>query len=237
MAISEDLSTAERNKIAELISTFSDIFKWNEDDDYGLTDQVEHHIDTGDARPIRQKQYRLPFKVKFEMDKQIEEMKKKEIIRESNSPWCSPVVMVEQEKEDGTKKIRFCVDFRGLNSVTIKDSFPLPRIDETIECLSGAKFFTKLDLASGYWQVPVAEQDKCKTAFTANNNLYEFNVMPFGLCNGPATFQRLMDTILRGLTWEKCLIYIDDILIFASTFDDHLKNIKAVFERIKISQN
>ena len=134
------------------------------------------------------------------------------------------------KKKDGAW--RFCIDFRKVNSVTHKDAYPLPRIDETLESLSGSQYFTTLDLASGYWQVEVSESDKEKTAFSTRDGHYEFNVMPFGLTNAPATFQRLMECVLAGLTFEQCLIYIDDIIVFSATFPQHLERLRTVFEHL-----
>ena len=126
------------------------------------------------------------------------------------------------EKKDGT--MRFCVDFRKMNDATIKDAHPLPRIDDTLESLHGAQYFTTLDLKSGCWQVPIKEEDKEKTAFrTSSGQLYEFNQLPFGLCNAPATFSRLMDRTLAGLAWNICLYYLDDIIVFSSTWAEHLE--------------
>ena len=125
------------------------------------------------------------------------------------------------KKKDGS--LRFCVDLWQLNAATIKDAHPIPRIDDLLDALHGARWFTTLDLKNGYWQVPIQEQDKEKTAFrTSSSQLYEFSQVPFGLCNAPATFSRLMDRILAGLHWETCLFYLDDIIIFAATWEEHL---------------
>ena len=128
--------------------------------------------------------------------------------------------MVLVEKKSG--ELRFCIDYRKLNSITKKDSHPLPRIDDTFDKLHGKIFFTTLDLASGYWQIELEESAKEKTAFIVENNLYEFNRMSFGLCNAPATFQRLMNFVLRDVSGKKALVYLDDVIIFSSTFEDHV---------------
>ena len=131
------------------------------------------------------------------------------IISLSSSPWASPLVLVQ--KKDGS--MRYCVDYRQLNSVTRKDAYPIPRIDETLDTLAGSCIFTTLDLLSGYWQVEVQPEDREKTAVCTPDGLIEFNVMPFVLCNAPATFQRLMNLVLAGLHWQSCLVYLDDIII------------------------
>ena len=151
------------------------------------------------------------------------------IVQPSTSPWSSPVVMVK--KRDGTW--RFCIDYRKLNAVTHQDAYPLPRIDETLDSLAGSTYFTTLDLAAGYWQVGIEECDKEKTAFSTRRGHFEFNVMPFGLTNAPATFQRLMECVLAGLTGEQCLIYLDDIIVFSSTFDEHLQRLANVFAALR----
>ena len=130
--------------------------------------------------------------------------------------------------------MRFCIDFRQLNSATTKDAHPLPRIDDLLDALHGAKWFSTLDLKSGYWQVPITEQEKAKTAFRiSSGQLFEFNQVPFGLCNAPATFSRLMDHVLAGLHWETCLFYLDDIIVFSSTLEEHLTRLRQVFERLR----
>ncbi|UYV73632.1 K02A2.6-like, partial [Cordylochernes scorpioides] len=148
------------------------------------------------------------------------------IIRPSSSPWSFPVILVK--KRDG--KYRFCVDYRKLNDVTVKDVYPIPRIDEVLDTLQRSKYFSAIDLKSGYWQVEVEEKDKEKTAFTTAHGLYEFNVMPFGLCNAPATFERNMENMLGNLRWQICLCYLDDVIIYSSDFSTHLKRIEAVLK-------
>ena len=134
-------------------------------------------------------------------------------------------------KKDGSA--RFCVDYRKLNSITHKDTYPLPRIDDTLDTLGESQWFSTLDLVSGYWQVEVAEQDRDKTAFTTQEGLFQFKVMPFGLCNAPATFQRLMNLVLAGVQWSECLVYLDDIIVLGRSFEEHLQNLSVVLQKLK----
>src|SRR4051812_32339267 len=156
-------------------------------------------------------------------------MKKKGIVRKSKSPWASPVVIVA--KKTGDKRI--CVDYRKLNEVTKKNAYPLPRIDDMLESFRTANWFTTLDLASGYWQVEIEEKDKEKTAFITNFGLYEFNVMPFRLCNAPGTFQRLMNYVLQPYAAKFVSIYLDDIIIYSKSFEQHIDHIKQVFQALR----
>lgn len=151
------------------------------------------------------------------------------LIVPSNSQWTSPVVVVE--KKNGKK--RLCVDYRKLNRVTKKDCYPLPRIDDMLETLQGSQWFSSLDLASGFWQVELDPKDREKTTFITRFGTYEFTVMPFGLCNAPATFQRLMDTVLRDILWHFVVVYIDDINVGSKTFDEHLLHLEQVFIRLE----
>ena len=187
------LTDDQQHQLCNRLLEFQDIFSRGLHD-LGRTGVTKHKINTGDASPVRQHPRRLPFAQREEAFKAVEEMHAQGIIEPSASPWASPVVLVKK-KDGGT---RFSVDYRKLNELTKKDSYPLPRVDTTLDALSGSSWFSTLDLKSGYWQVEVEEQDREKTAFTAGNGLWQFSVMAFGLCNAPATFERLMEISLAN---------------------------------------
>jgi transposase InsO family protein len=226
--VSTDLTLKQQEKLVQVLKQFSKIFD-NEKKGVTNTIKVRHRINTGDHPPIKQRAYRVSPAERRIIQNEVDKMQKKGIIQPSESPWSSPVVLVR--KKDGSW--RFCVDYRRLNQVTKKDVYPLPRIDDTLDCLKGAKYFSSIDLYSGYWQVQVDEADREKTAFITSEGLYEFKVMPFGLCNAPATFERMMDNLLRHLKWTMCLCYLDDIIVFSETFDDHLSRLTTVLQCIQ----
>ena len=222
------LTETDRELIAALLVEFQDVFS-RSDGDLGRTDQEPHDIDTKDHAPIRERFRRVPFMQQQEIDSQVKKMLEQGVISPSDSPWASPVVLVQ--KKDGSK--RFCVDYRKLNEATVKDAYPLPRIDESLEALGGAQWFSTLDLASGYWQVGLTERAKKKSAFVVRGGLYEFNVMPFGLCNAPATFERLMERVLSGLQWEILMLYLDDVIVYAGTVKEEIDRLRVVFQRLR----
>ena len=229
--VPEHLSPAQQQQLKALFQEFSDIVSQGEDD-LGCTPLLQHTIET-EGPPLRQLYRRQNPAVRREEMAQVQQMLYSGVIHPSNSPWASPVVMVK--KKDGS--LRFCVDFRQLNAATIKDAHPIPRINDLLDALHGARWFSTLDLKSGYWQVPIQEQDKEKTAFrTSSGQLFEFNQVPFGLCSAPATFSRLMDQVLAGLQWEACLFYLDDIIVFTATWEEHLTRLWQVFERLRHAQ-
>ena len=196
-----------RDNIEPLILRNSDLFA-SKDTELGQTDTVRVKIDTGSADLIKFRPYRTPLNNRKIIDETIDEMLDAKVIRRSRSPWSFPVVIVD--KKDGSK--RFCVDFRKLNQVTKKNSYPLPVIDDILALLGKAKYLTSLDLKSGYWQVLMNESDKEKTAFACHQGLFEFNVMPFSLSNAPAVFQELISVVLQGLG-DFAIAYLDDILV------------------------
>ena len=215
----------------QLLGENSDLCAKNQMD-IGRTSILKHSINTGDASPQAQTFYKAnPIRKQF-IEKEIKEMLKKGIIQPSLSPWASPVVVVD--KKDHTQ--RFCVDYRRLNAVTKPDKYPLPRVETLLESFREANWFSGLDLASGYWQVEMSRNDKEKTAFVVEGGLYEFNVMPFGLRNAPGTFQRLMNHVLRDFLGKFVAVYLDDIIIYSKTFEQHLDHLNQVFEALRAAQ-
>ena len=213
-----------------LLKEYHDIFSL-EKRDMGHTNATKHKIVLKDPDT-------LPFKERFcwvlppqfdEVREHLKLMLDAGVILPSNNPWCNAVVLVR--KKDGS--LRFCIDFRKLNSLTVKDSHPLPRICETLESLAGAAHFLTFDMNSGFWQVPMDEESKQYTAFTLGSmGLYECESMPFGLCNSPPTFQRLMQNCLGELNLTYCLIYLDDVIVFSDMPEEHLRRMHVVFDHL-----
>ena len=193
---------------------------------------MEHRIITGDALPVRQKPRRIPKAWEGEVDAQIKEMLENEIIRPSASPWNSPIILVK--KKDNSA--RFVCDFRDLSDVTKKDTYPFPHIKDVIDKMEGAKFWSTLDAASGYWSMPLAELDKEKAAFSVPvTGKFEFNVTPYGLSNAGASYQRMIDICLAGLPPNRILACMDDIPLFNTTFEQHMEDLEAVFKFLRQS--
>ena len=222
------LAAADKQQLQNLVEDFHDVFVLD-DLELGHTDLVAHTIDTGDHCPIRQPPRRIPFALRSKVEEMVQQMLEREVIQPSHSPWESPIVLVE--KKDGST--HFCVDYRRLNAVTKMDSHTLPRIDDSVDLLAGSKWFSTLDLASGYWQVGMDQDGREKTAFLTHSGLFEFRRMPFGLCNAPATFQRLMEAVLAGLACDVCVVYLDDILVMGTTFSGHIANLAKVLTRLR----
>lgn len=230
ISLGNNLSNNEQDQIRALISKYSDIFASNPKKPTPVKNMT-HKIITSNAQPVRLKPYRIPHAWEDEVSSQVQQMLDNGIIRPSSSPWNAPVILVK--KKDGS--MRFVCDFRGLNNATKKDSYPLPHIRDVIDKMQGARFWTTLDAASAYWSMPVAEEDKEKTAFSVPRGKFEFNVTPFGLCNAGASYQRMMDITLAGLPSDRVLAYMDDIVIFSSDFQEHLHNLERVFQRLQSS--
>ena len=203
----------EKDQLRALISKYVGIVASNPRKPTPVRNMT-HRIITNDAQPVRMKPYRIPHAWDKEVSDQVQQMLDNGIIRPSSSPWNAPVILVKK-KDDS---MRFVCDFRGLNDVTKKDSYPLPHIRDVIDRNEGAQFWTTLDAASAYWSMPVAEEDKEKTAFSVPRGKFEFNVTPFGLCNAGASYQRMMDITLSGLPSDRVLAYMNDVVIFNGNF-------------------
>ena len=217
---------------AEQVAQLRDLISRNErafardDDDLGYTDLATHTIRTTTEVPVRQPFRRIPPTQYQEVKEHIKDLLNRGVIRESHSARASPIVLV-RKKDDS---LRMCVDYWLLNAKTHRDAFPLPRIDKSFDAMSSTNWFTTLDLASGYHQIAMSEDDREKTAFTTPMGLYEFNRMLFGLCNSPATFQRLMQRCFGDLCYQTVLCYLDDVIIFSKTFDSHLGQLEQVLQ-------
>ena len=219
-----------KKQVMVLLEEFNDVFSI-EDGEWRKTDWVEMTIDTGNATPRKQNVHRIPFAVRQEVAHQLHEMQQNGIIK----PWASPIVLVR--KKDGT--LRLYINYRNLNSVTKPDKFPIPRIDDILDQLGESKYFSTLDMASGYWQIKVSEESQEKTAFITQSGLYEFRVMPFGLTNAPEVFQRSMQRVIGGLNPKEgtdfVKVYIDDLVVFSRSLEEHVVHLRQVLSRLRIA--
>ena len=222
------LNEEKSNEIKAVLQKHKNVISQNKFD-IGKCDLVEHYINTGDHPPISTRQWPLPHATRAEMNKQCEQMLQMGVIEPCQSPWQSPTLLVR--KSDGS--YRYCIDFRSINKISVKDKFPLPKIETVLESLQGAKYFSTLDLRSGYWQIPVAERDRDKTAFSSQNETYRFCRLPFGLHNAPATFQRLMQLILRPVLGKQAFVFLDDVIVFSRSFQEHITDLDNVLSLIK----
>ena len=215
-----------RDKVVELLRKYANIC----DGTLGTLKGAVHRIEiVPGAKPVYQQPYRCGIERRKAEDAEVQRMLQAGVITPSNAEWASPVILVP--KPDGS--LRFCVDYRKLNNITVRDSYPMPRMDECIDSLGSATVFSTLDCNSGYWQLPVANKDQDKTTFTCHAGSYKFLRLPFGLRNAPATFQRAMDIILSKVRWKYVLVYLDDIIVFSDNVQKHLRHLESVFRMLK----
>ena len=222
---SELLNKEEKDLSAHVLVKYENLFS-KSSGDLGLTNLVRHRINTGSAQPIKRPPRRQPFVERGVEKEEIQKMLEKGIVEPSNSSWASPIVLVS--KEDGTT--RFCVDYRKLNDVTVKDGYRLPRVDECLDAFAGSKWFSCME--SRFWQILVEPEYQMKTAFTTSHGLYQFKVMPFGLVSAPSSFQRLMEDVLRVIQLVESLLNMDDIITPGLTVQDCLSRLQNVFKRL-----
>ena len=224
-----EISPDEREELRKLLYEFADRFAFNPNKPT-TTSMVMHEIKTGSHPPIRAKPYPMARIQEETIKEHVKEMLTNEIIEPvTDSPWGFPIVLIK--KPDG--KWRFCVDFRKLNAVTQTSSYPIPLMSELLDCFNGAKYFSSMDLASGYWQIRMDPNSMDKATFVSKWGAFRFRVMPFGLKNAPATFQSMMDKIFHDLQWKSVCVYFDDIFVFSTTFADHLKHLREVLTRLR----
>uniref|UniRef100_K7G546 ribonuclease H n=1 Tax=Pelodiscus sinensis TaxID=13735 RepID=K7G546_PELSI len=224
VGISPELTPDKQAEAADLIEQNQDVFSTEP----GRTTEVYHDIITDPGVKVHVKPYRIPEAKRKEVQAEVEKMLKLGVIEESHSQWSSPIVMVP--KPDGSR--RFCNDFRKLNEVSKFDAYPMPRVDELIDQLGKARFLSTLDLTKGYWQIPLAPGAKEKTAFSTPEGLFQYTVLPFGLHGAPATFQRLMDKLLRPHA-KYAAAYLDDVVVHSPNWDTHIEKVEAVLETLR----
>ena len=219
----KQLSSEQRGDLDKVFSEVPGVLKSQP----GRTQLTEHRITTTDAKPVRLPPYRLPHTYRETVRAELQQMETDGIIERSSSDWAAPIVLVK--KKDGA--LRMCVDYRRLNAQSQADAYPMPRVDDLIDQLGDAKFLSTLDLSRGYWQVPVSEDSRTKTAFTTPYGLFQFKVMPFGLQGASATFQRMMDIVLDDVG-EYASAYLDDVVIYSKTWEEHLLHLKEILRRL-----
>ena len=229
---SANLDKQQKARLCQFLIKHQDIFS-KSSSDIGHTTVLQRHIDTQNAKPVKKAPYRIPLAKRKVAEQEIQQMAKDGIIEKCpQSAWNAPVVMVTKPDQS----IRFCCDFRGLNEVTVKDCQPLPRIDDSLDALSGSKWWSCLDMKSGYWQVDIAEEDRHLTAFAIpGGEQWQWRKLAFGLCNAPSTFTRLMQMVFSGLLWKIVILYLDDIICHSKTFEEQFTNLELVFERLRNS--
>ena len=223
--VGEQLESQQRSELDSLLEDFTDVLQ----NTPGKTDLAEHTIHLKEyTHPIRQSPYRLPHAYREDVQRELADMLQADIIEPSDSEWASPVVLVP--KKDGST--RFCIDYRRLNAVSTQSAYPTPRVEDLVDQLGKAKFLTTLDLTRGYWQVPLSEDSRPRSAFTTPFGLFQFKVMPFGLHGAPATFQRMMDQLLKGAE-HFAAAYLDDVIIYSQSWPEHLQHIREVLKRLR----
>lgn len=213
----DELEPSDKEQVYSVLMKYSSVLSTS-DGDVGHASVTKHKIKLYDDTPIFQRPRRFPTPIADEIERQCHELNSLDIIEPSISPWSSPVVPVR--KKDGS--IRLCIDYRQLNKVTIPDKFPVPNLSDSLFGLHGTKFFTRLDLVRGYYQIPIDEQSRELTAFSTPRNHWQFKRLSFGLKNAPSAFQREIQAVLSSFPSNKVIAYIDDILIMSSTFQEHL---------------
>jgi len=222
----DDLTSEQHTRATAFIQSRSNVFSRSEYD-IGRTRIILHRVDTGDNTPHFDQLQQHPTTQLRMIDEHVKHMLAHDVIELAASPWCSNVVMVR--KQD--RSMRFCIDYRKVNELIKKDKFPLPKIDTCLDTLNGCQYYSSCDLRWGYWQTEIDERDRDKTAFVTRKGQWHFKVLSFRLCNAPSQFARIMELVMSGLTYDICLVYLDDILVFSKTFEEHCNWLSTIFDR------
>ena len=225
----KNLDPGQQKKFKDLLIEFQSVFS-KDNFDLGCLQSVEHQIVTTDEIPVKDKFRRTPLKFQQQEKEYIEKLLQQGVIEPSSSDWSSAPVLVRKKQ---TGELRYCIDYRALNKKTVKDNFNLPIIEDCLDAMQGKKLFCVLDLCSGYYQIPLAENARSKTSFTTRFGTFQWRRLPMGLCNSPATFQRAMQLVLKGLTWEELIVYLDDLIILGTDVDNTLAILRKVFTRFR----
>ena len=224
-----ELTTDQTQRLKDLLLKHHDIFSKN-DEDIGHYTDIKHEIHLNDDRPFKQRYRHIPPSMIDEVRQHLQQLLAAGIIRRSHSSYASNVVLIRKK----TGALRMCVDYRLLNSRTVKDQYALPRVEDILDAMKGAKYFSVVDMKSGFHQIEIEEKHKNRTAFTVGPlGFWEFQRLPFGLCNSPSTYQRVMEQCLGDLNMKICAIFLDDLIIFADTFEEHLERLEMVFNRLR----
>ncbi|CAM4628861.1 unnamed protein product [Lepidochelys kempii] len=222
--LSDQLTPTQQAEVRGVLHPYRQLFS----NQPGHTNLTVHRVQMGLHPPIKCSPFQVTGKTAQDLEREVRDMLALGVIQPSASPWASPVVLVP--KKDGL--VRFCVDYRKLNAITVSDAYPMPRTDKLLDKLGGARYLTTMDLTKGYWQVPLDADARLKSAFITPLGLYEFLTLPFGLKGMPATFQRLVDQLLRGME-SFAVAYIDDICVFSQTWEDHVSQVRQVLDRLQ----
>lgn len=228
--INESLTATQTTRLKDILYKHRNVFAYGQQR-LGKIADFHATIDTGDAKPVSTPPYHASPKGREFISETIATLLAEDIIEPSDSPWASNVVLITQKG-----KVRFCVDYRKLNEVTKADQYPLPRIDDYLNQFQGKSWFSTFDANSGFHQIPIEEKDREKLAFRTHEGLFQYKRMPFGIRNGPSIFQRIMDQVLGNAKWSYALVYIDDIVVYSKTFDEHLEHLDKLFTKLSPSK-
>lgn len=230
------LTQKEKNIIRPALMEYQDLFKKTEEGKIPRTDFGYHEIDTGSAAPIKRNPYRIPYALRDELKNQIDEMVRKGVLTKAATEYSAPVILIRKKSTDGTTKYRFCADFRGLNAVTKIPVFCMPLVQENLDRLNGNQYFSFVDLKDAYYHIEIKPEDKHKTGIVTPFGTYQYERLAFGLAGSPYTFTRVMDEVLMGLGNITCLVFMDDILIFGRSMQEHTERLREVFERLRTAK-